>query len=71
MISFLQVSTHPSTAGADVLAARVRDCLDDALLVGVVPEPGPVAAAAAVGRLQHVPPLPEEVVRVVSALRTE
>ena len=71
MISFFKVSTHPSTAGADFLAARVRDCLDNALLVGVVPEPGLVAAAAAVRRLQHVPPLAEEVVGVVPAFRTE
>ena len=70
MISFLQVRTHPSAACTDVLAAGVRDGLDDALLVGVVPEAGSVAAAAPVGRLQHVPPLAEEVVGVVPALRT-
>ena len=54
--------THRSAAGLDVLAARVRDGLDDALLVGVVPVPGLVPAAAGVLCLQHVPPFSEEVV---------
>ena len=54
--------THRSAAGLHVLAARVRDGLDDALLVGVVPVPGLVPAAAGVLCLQHVPPFSEEVV---------
>ena len=40
--------TRRSAARFDVLAARVRDGLDDALLVGVVPVSGLVAAAAGV-----------------------
>ena len=40
--------THRSAAGLDVLATGVRDGLDYALLVGVVPVSGLVAAAAGV-----------------------
>ena len=63
--------TRRSAAGLYVLAAGVRDGLNDALLVGVVPVPGLVPAAASVRGLQHVPPLPEELVRVVSVLGIE